>query len=61
MQQGSKYTTLEGSKYIWKVSYLQNPDEGHFPKTNQSSYLVFLLQKSFNAHDALEDVVALQK
>ena len=43
-----------------KVPFLQNPD-GTFPKTNQSSLYSFLFQKSFNAHDALEDVLALRK
>ena len=61
MQQGSIKVHYPCRKQVWKVSYLQNPDKGHFPKTNQSSYLVFLLQTSFNAHDALEDVVALRK
>ena len=54
MQQGSKYTTLEGSKY------------GKFPTCkilmrDTFQRQTFLLQKFFNAHDALEDVVALRK
>ena len=43
-----------------KVSFLQNPN-GTCPKMNQSSFYSFLFQKSFNAHDALEDVLALRK
>ena len=43
-----------------KVFFLRNPD-GTFPKTNKSSLYSFLFQKSFNAHDALEDVLALRK
>ena len=43
-----------------KVSFLQNPN-GTFPKMNQSSFYSFLFQKSFNAHDTLEDVLALRK
>ena len=43
-----------------KVPYLQNSD-GTFPKTNQSSLYSFLFQTSFEAHDALEDVLALRK
>ena len=43
-----------------KVPCLQNTD-GTFPKTNQSSLYNFLFQKSFEAHDALEDVLALRK
>jgi len=40
-----------------KVPYLQNT----FPKTNQSSLYSFLFQTSFEAHDALEDILALGK
>ena len=43
-----------------KVSFLQNSD-GTFPKTNQSSLYSLLFKRSFNAHDALEDVLALRK
>ena len=43
-----------------KVSFLQNPN-GTFPKMNQSSFYSFLFQKSFNANDTLEDVLALRK
>ena len=42
-----------------KVPYLQNSD-GTFPKTNQLSLYSFLFQTSFEAHDALEDVLALR-
>ena len=42
-----------------KVSFLQNPN-GTFPKMNQSSFYSFLFQKSFNANDTLEDVLALR-
>jgi len=43
-----------------KLPCLQNSD-GTFPKPNQSSLYNFLFAKSFEAHDALEDVLALQK
>ena len=43
-----------------KLPSLQNSD-GSFPKTNQSSLYKTLFDKSFNAHDALEDVLALRK
>ena len=39
---------------------MQNPD-GTFPKTNQSSLYNFLFKKPFEAHNALEDVLALRK
>ena len=43
-----------------KLPCLQNSD-GTFPKPNQSSLYNFLFAKSFEAHDALEDVLALRK
>ena len=43
-----------------KMPCLQNSD-GTFPKPNQSSLYNFLFAKSFEAHDALEDVLALRK
>ena len=39
---------------------LRNPD-GTFPKTNQSSLDKTLFNQTFDAHDALEDVLALRK
>ena len=39
---------------------LQNAD-GTFPKTNQSSLYKTLFNETFDAHDALEDVLALRK
>ena len=43
-----------------KLPCLQNSD-GTFPKPNQSSlYNYFLFAKSFEAHDALEDVLVLR-
>ena len=39
---------------------LQNAD-GTFPKTNQSSLYKTLFNQTFDAHDALEDVLALRK
>lgn len=63
MQQGSKYTTLEGSKNgkfptckILMRDTFQRQTNHH----NMMIVFVFLLQKSFNAHDALEDVVSLR-
>ena len=35
--------------------------EGTFPKTNQSSLYKTLFNQTFDAHDALEDVLALRK
>ena len=35
--------------------------DGTFPKTNQSSLYKTLFNQTFNAHDALEDVLALRK
>ena len=43
-----------------KLPCLQNSD-GTFPKPNQSSLYNFLFAKSFEAHDVLEDVLALRK
>ncbi|XP_068684754.1 uncharacterized protein [Montipora foliosa] len=43
-----------------KLPCLQNSD-GTFPKSNKSSLYNFLFAKSFEAHDALEDVLALRK
>ena len=43
-----------------KLPCLQTSD-GTFPKPNQSSLYNFLFAKSFEAHDALEDVLALRK
>jgi hypothetical protein len=34
---------------------------GTFPKANQSSLYKALFEESFNAHDSLEDVLALRK
>ena len=39
---------------------LKNAD-GTFPKANQSSIYEAVFQESFNAHDSLEDVLALRK
>ena len=39
---------------------LQNTD-GSFPQTNQFSLYNFLFNNNFDAHDALEDVLALRK
>ena len=39
---------------------MQNFD-GTFPKPNKSSLYNFMFAKSFEAHDALENVLALQK
>ena len=43
-----------------KLPCLQNC-HGTFPKLNQSSLYNFLFAKSFKAHDALKDVLALRK
>ena len=43
-----------------RLPALQNPD-GTFPKPNQSSIYKALFNQTFDAHDALEDVLALTK
>ena len=50
------FKSLINSKY----STLEN-DEGLYPKANQSSLYEHLFQESFDAHDALGDVIALRR